>query len=157
MKCTKSSYSTHIHAYKRAQKSSPKVNTPMLSKNLFSLHLPASLLLNPSLHILSSVWQREEDGQRKRGKEGDRQRESWLACRLFGLIQENVESPLISNLSPFLSPVSTPSSTSLTLPVYQSVHLTQPHSLCSSFAVVSTDLPSPCTYRINHAHYLEQH
>lgn len=43
-----------------------------MSKNLFSL---TSLLLNPTLHILSSVWQREKDGQRKREEEGERERE----------------------------------------------------------------------------------
>lgn len=104
-----------------------KVNTPMLSKNLLSPSLPSSLPPNPSLHILSSVWQREEDRQRKRKEKRERetQRNSWLACRQFGLIQEDVERPLISNLSP-LSLACLHSLLSISRPVYRSVHLTQP-------------------------------
>lgn len=98
--------STNTHT---STKLSPKVNKAMAFQKLLSFHLHESLLSNPSLHILSSVWQRggEKEWERKR----ERWLDFWLACKLFGQIQEDVESPLIPNLSTFFSSVSIPSST----------------------------------------------
>lgn len=75
---------------------------PSISMSLSSL-IPLSTFCHQS--------GREGETERMREKERERWRDFWLACKLFGQIQEDVESPLIPNLSTFFSSVSIPSST----------------------------------------------
>lgn len=90
----------HMDTYKSFEKLThpvcPTICFPSISLHLFSL-------INLSTFCHLSGWERRtKKNERKRERERDKQRDSCLVCRLFGLIQENVESPLISNL-PFPS------------------------------------------------------
>lgn len=101
---------------------------------------------------------REKERERERERESDRepQRDSWPACGLFGPIQENVESPLISNLSPFLLSVSTPS---LVQPISLFVWLKvtrSPPCFLRAEELRLWDLPSSCNYSVNRADLKQQ-
>lgn len=101
-----------------------------------SISPPSVIPLSTFCHL--SGRERKTDKE-KTVEERERQRDSWLACRLFGLIQEeDVESPLISNPHPPLPllPLSTPSS--LSGLVDQSVHLIQPPDTLALFVVYNT-------------------
>lgn len=113
---------------KKAQKPFPKVNTPMLSKNLLSvlLHL-SSLILSP--HSVICLAETERPTKRSR----DREILGWCAgcldwCRRMWRALSSLIFPLFL-LACLLH---------LSRPVYQSVHQTQTlHSSSSLYAVFS--------------------
>lgn len=94
----------HKHTHQHKTPKSPKVNKAMAFQKPLSFHLHESLLSNPSLHILSSVWQRGGERKNERERERDDETFGWLASCLDRY--RRMWRALSSLISPLFSPPS---------------------------------------------------